>query len=147
MLRQFLVLVLLLFLLCGVAMCKVCTNHNTEIADHLRKSAASPYHGRPANVSSLDEFNWAKMSQKLQRFQVPIDFLKEMPLQAVRLDPKGLHGRAQQTTLEYLLMLDVDRLVWSFRNTSGLPTPGQPYGGWEDPGIDLRGHFVGQCNF
>ncbi|XWS41093.1 hypothetical protein CRYUN_Cryun17cG0050900 [Craigia yunnanensis] len=143
MLRQFLVLVLLLFSLCGAAMCKVCTNHNTEIADHLRKSAASPYHGRPANVSSLDEFNWAKMRQKLQRFQVHIDFLKEMPLQAVRLDPKGLHGRAQQTTLEYLLMLDVDRLVWSFRNTSGLPTPGQPYGGWEDPGIDLRGHFVG----
>jgi len=40
-------------------------------------------------------------------------------------------------------MLDVDRLLWSFRKTAGLPTPGTPYGGWEDPKIELRGHFVG----
>ncbi|KAK4407380.1 hypothetical protein Sango_0319000 [Sesamum angolense] len=35
-------------------------------------------------------------------------------LNDVRLDPSSLHGQAQQTNLEYLLMLDVDRLVWSF---------------------------------
>ncbi|XVE86304.1 hypothetical protein DITRI_Ditri18aG0024800 [Diplodiscus trichospermus] len=143
MLRQFLVLLLLLFSLYGSAIGKVCTNHNSEIADYLRKEAGSPYQGQPANVSSLDEFNWPKMRQKLQKFQVPNDFLKEMPLHAVRLDPNGLHGRAQQTNLEYLLMLDVDRLVWSFRKTADLPTPGQPYAGWEDPGCELRGHFVG----
>ncbi|KAK6259333.1 Beta-L-arabinofuranosidase [Theobroma cacao] len=138
---QFLILVF--FSLCGGAMCKVCTNHNYEIAEELRKAAASASHAQPANISSLDEFNWAKIEQKLQRFQVPRHFLKEIPLQAVRLDPKGLHGRAQQTTLEYILMLDVDRLVWSFRKTAGLPTPGQPYGGWEEPTGELRGHFVG----
>ncbi|KAG2499166.1 hypothetical protein HYH03_002747 [Edaphochlamys debaryana] len=41
-------------------------------------------------------------------------------------------------------MLEVDRLLWSFRKTAGLPTPGQPYiVSWEDPGCELRGHFVG----
>jgi DUF1680 family protein len=40
-------------------------------------------------------------------------------------------------------MLDVGSLVWNFRKTAGLPTPGKPYGGWEDPIEELRGHFVG----
>ncbi|KAL3519224.1 hypothetical protein ACH5RR_021813 [Cinchona calisaya] len=71
------------------------------------------------------------------------DFLKPVPLNDVRLDPNSDHGLAQQTNLEYLLMLEVDRLVWSFRNTAGLPTPGQPYGGWEAVDCELRGHFVG----
>jgi len=71
------------------------------------------------------------------------DFLKEVSLHDVRLHEGSLHARAQQTNLEYLLMLDVDRLLWSFRKTAGLPTPGTPYGGWEDPKIELRGHFVG----
>ncbi|GLT82213.1 hypothetical protein SLE2022_006180 [Rubroshorea leprosula] len=59
------------------------------------------------------------------------------------LDPTSFHWRAQQTNLEYLLLLDVDRLVWSFRKTAELPTPGQAYGGWEEPTGELRGHFVG----
>ncbi|KAF5937195.1 hypothetical protein HYC85_024701 [Camellia sinensis] len=71
------------------------------------------------------------------------DFLKEVSLHDVRLDPESKHGEAQQTNLEYLLMLDVDSLVWSFRKTAGLPTPGKGYGGWEDPTCELRGHFVG----
>ncbi|KAG2455135.1 hypothetical protein HYH02_000954 [Chlamydomonas schloesseri] len=41
-------------------------------------------------------------------------------------------------------MLEPDRLLWSFRKTAGLPTPGTPYiASWEDPGCELRGHFVG----
>lgn len=71
------------------------------------------------------------------------DFLKEVPLHDVRLEPDSMHGRAQQTNLEYLLMLDVDSLVWSFRTTAGLEAPGSPYGGWEKPTCELRGHFVG----
>lgn len=70
-------------------------------------------------------------------------FLKEVSLHDVRLDPESVHGVAQQTNLEYLLMLDVDRLVWSFRKTAGLETPGEPYGGWEAQDVELRGHFVG----
>ncbi|KAG9448456.1 hypothetical protein H6P81_008421 [Aristolochia fimbriata] len=70
-------------------------------------------------------------------------FLKEVSLHDVRLLPNSLQHRAQLTNLKYLLMLDVDNLVWSFRKTAGLPTPGHPYGGWEDPEVELRGHFLG----
>lgn len=71
-------------------------------------------------------------------------FLKEMSLHDVRIDPDSVHAQAQQTNLEYLLLLDLDRLVWSFRKTSGLQTIGEPYGGWEKPDCELRGHFVGE---
>ncbi|XP_051118639.1 uncharacterized protein LOC127242930 [Andrographis paniculata] len=72
-----------------------------------------------------------------------LGFLKEISLHDVRLSPNSIHGVAQQTNLDYLLLLDVDRLVWSFRKTAGLETPGEPYGGWEAPDVELRGHFVG----
>ncbi|KAJ0948877.1 putative beta-L-arabinofuranosidase, GH127 [Helianthus annuus] len=61
------------------------------------------------------------------------------------ITPESTHGQAQQTNLDYLLMLDVDSLVWSFRNTAGLPTVGTAYGGWESSDQELRGHFVGLC--
>ncbi|WOH00509.1 hypothetical protein DCAR_0519874 [Daucus carota subsp. sativus] len=81
---------------------------------------------------SLGEFNWTSRG-----------FLKEVELKDVRLEPNSIQGRAQQTNLEYLLLLDVDRLVWSFRKTAGLSAPGVAYGGWEAPDCELRGHFVG----
>lgn len=34
---------------------------------------------------------------------------------------------AEKTNLEYLEMLDPDRLVWSFRRQAGLPVVGEPY--------------------
>ncbi|OMO90628.1 Six-hairpin glycosidase-like protein [Corchorus capsularis] len=140
--RLFFILVLS-FSQWGAANCKVCTNFNTDIAEDKRKAAAAPHHEHPADIHSLDEFNWAKMKRKLERFKVPDHFLKQVPLHNVRLDPKGLHGRAQKMTLDYLLMLDVDRLVWSFRKTASLRTRGKPYGGWEKPEEELRGHYVG----
>lgn len=70
--------------------------------------------------------------------------LKEVSLHRITLAADSLHGIAQDTNLQYLLMLDVDNLAWSFRVTAGLPAPGSPYGGWEYPSSELRGHFVGQ---
>ncbi|CAN6230712.1 unnamed protein product [Urochloa humidicola] len=70
-------------------------------------------------------------------------FLSEASLHDVRLVPGSPYWEAQQTNLEYLLLLDVDRLVWSFRKQAGLTAPGTPYGGWEGPDVQLRGHFVG----
>ncbi|KAJ4971932.1 hypothetical protein NE237_005031 [Protea cynaroides] len=96
-----------------------------------------------------EELGWAmmyrrmKQSDELSNGQEAGNFLKELSLHNVRLDPRSIHGRAQLTNLEYLLMLDVDSLAWSFRKTAGLPTPGTPFGGWEDPTCELRGHFVG----
>ncbi|RVX12921.1 hypothetical protein CK203_010035 [Vitis vinifera] len=90
-----------------------------------------------------DEFSWAMMYRNMKNYDGSnSNFLKEMSLHDVRLDSDSLHGRAQQTNLDYLLILDVDRLVWSFRKTAGLSTPGLPYGGWEAPNVELRGHFV-----
>ena len=44
----------------------------------------------------------------------------------------------------YLLSLDPDRLLYNFRVNVGLSTSNAvPYGGWEAPGVQLRGHFVG----
>ncbi|KAL3850097.1 hypothetical protein ACJIZ3_011979 [Penstemon smallii] len=90
-----------------------------------------------------DEFNWNSIYRKIKNLGSEVGFLKEVSLHDVRLDPNSFHGLAQQTNLEYLLMLDVDKLVWSFRKTAGMETPGEPYGGWEAPNVELRGHFVG----
>jgi hypothetical protein len=76
-----------------------------------------------------------------------LTFLSEVSLHDVRLEPDTLYWRAQQTNLEYLLLLDVDRLVWNFRTQAGLTAPGTPYGGWEGPDVQLRGHFVGVLRY
>lgn len=94
------------------------------------------------------ELNWAMLYRKINKAGnsdgIESRFLKEFSLHDVHLDPnKSAQGRAQQTNLEYLLLLNVDSLVWSFRKQAGLDTPGVPYGGWEGPEIEIRGHFVG----
>ncbi len=43
----------------------------------------------------------------------------------------------------YLLALDSDRLLHTFRVNAGLPSTAKPLGGWEAPGVELRGHSVG----
>ncbi|KAI4322074.1 hypothetical protein L6164_021797 [Bauhinia variegata] len=118
----------------------------------------SHYHLTPTDESAWEDLlprkflkeeehnDWAVMYRTIKNmgvFNAPRGFLKEVSLHDVRLHKDSIHGRAQQTNLEYLLMLDVDSLVWSFRKTAGLPTPGTPYGGWEARTCELRGHFVG----
>ncbi|URE19346.1 DUF1680 domain containing protein [Musa troglodytarum] len=103
---------------------------------------------RKAGQPVVTELDWAMLYRAVKRPGLKSaanggNFLKEISLRDVRVDPSSVHGRAQQTNLEYLLLLDVDRLVWSFRKLAGLPTPGEPYLGWEDPNGQLRGHFVG----
>ena len=44
---------------------------------------------------------------------------------------------------KYILSLDPDRLLHTFRLNAGLPSKAQPLGGWESPGGGLRGHFMG----
>jgi DUF1680 family protein len=41
------------------------------------------------------------------------------------------------------LSLDPDRLLRNFRVNVGLPTDAKPYGGWEAPNCELRGHSLG----
>lgn len=165
-------LIVNLFLSCDLALSKECTNaflpalssHTLRYELQITTNQSwinemfSHYYLPPTDSSTWanviprkvlkedDESGWNIVYNNMlssSGFQVPTGLLKELPLHNVRLDQDSIHGRAQQTNLEYLLMLDVDRLVWSFRKTANLPTPGVAYGGWEAPNIDLRGHFVG----
>lgn len=65
-----------------------------------------------------------------------------VPRKRVRLCDSPIKDR-QVRNGEYLLSLDVDRLVHNFRVNAGLPSNANPYGGWESPECGLRGHFVG----
>jgi DUF1680 family protein len=64
------------------------------------------------------------------------------PLQDVRL-LDGPFKHAMDLDQQYLLALDVDRLLHNFRLNAGLPSTARPLGGWEEPKGELRGHFVG----
>ncbi|CAL5211526.1 unnamed protein product [Lathyrus oleraceus] len=164
-----LVYVCVAFMLCGCAAGRECTNSPTQSHtlqyelgtsknETWKKEVMSHYHVTPTDDSAWADLlprkllteehqrDWTVMYRKVKNlgvFKPPVGFLKEVPLEDVRLLDGSVHADAQQTNLEYLLMLDVDSLIWNFRKTAGLPTPGTPYGGWEAPGLELRGHFVG----
>lgn len=48
-----------------------------------------------------------------------------------------------ETNVRYLHSLTPDRYLWTFRKNAGLATPDKPYGGWEEPNCELRGHSIG----
>lgn len=50
---------------------------------------------------------------------------------------------AMRRDAEYLLDLEPDRLLHTFRLNAGLPSSAEPLGGWEEPKCELRGHFLG----
>ncbi|XP_017227080.1 uncharacterized protein LOC108202951 isoform X2 [Daucus carota subsp. sativus] len=162
---------LMFLMLYNVAFAKECTNIPTELSSHSlryqlqvstnqtwKDEMFSHYHLTPTDTSAWASLlprkifkeehrdSWMMLYRNIKNpgnSKVAGEFLKEVPLDNVRLDPSSIHGQAQQTNLEYLLLLDVDSLVWSFRKNAGLPTPGDAYGGWEAPNVELRGHFVG----
>jgi DUF1680 family protein len=55
----------------------------------------------------------------------------------------GEFKTAAEINQKYLASLSTDRLLHSFRLTSGLTSTAKPYGGWEKPDCELRGHFAG----
>jgi uncharacterized protein len=55
----------------------------------------------------------------------------------------GPFKHAMELDEQYLLALDVDRLLHNFRVNASLPSAAKPLGGWEAPDCELRGHFVG----
>jgi uncharacterized protein len=63
-----------------------------------------------------------------------------------RADVRLLGGQFlgnQQRDLAYLLFLDPDRMLRSFRLNYGLPARATPIGGWESPASMIRGHVTG----
>ncbi|MBE3071242.1 MAG: glycoside hydrolase family 127 protein [Planctomycetes bacterium] len=55
----------------------------------------------------------------------------------------GPFKKAMDLDREYLLSLDPDRLLHTFRLQAGLPSTAKPLGGWEEPKGELRGHSLG----
>jgi DUF1680 family protein len=74
----------------------------------------------------------------------PVVPLQAVPfeLEDVRLLP-GPFFHAMKLDQKYLLALDVDRLLHNFRRNAGLPSTARSLGGWEEPKVELRGHFTG----
>ncbi len=79
--------------------------------------------------------------KKINRERIAWEVLP-FPMKQVRLLP-GPCYTAQELNRRYLHSLPNDRLVYSFRQTAGLSTSAQPFGGWEKPDSELRGHFNG----
>jgi DUF1680 family protein len=68
--------------------------------------------------------------------------VRPFPLKNVRL-LDGPFREAMEKNRIYLRSLDASRLLHNFRLNAGLPSSAQPLGGWEEPKVELRGHFVG----
>lgn len=68
--------------------------------------------------------------------------LTTFPMKQVRL-LGGEVATAADINQRYLDSLKTDRLLHSFRLTAGITSSATPYGGWEKPDCELRGHFNG----
>jgi len=84
-----------------------------------------------ASVASADPAAM-KVARKAEPFAMPDVRLLDGPFRAAMLRDQ-----------KYLLSLDPDRLLLNFRVNVGLPSNAKPYGGWEDPDCELRGHSLG----
>jgi uncharacterized protein len=69
------------------------------------------------------------------------------PLADVRITG-GPFAHAHQKTSAYLLTVDPDRLLHSFRKNAGLEPKGKIYGGWENMGLagHSLGHYLSACS-
>lgn len=63
------------------------------------------------------------------------------PLSSIRLNSGTRLDSMMRLNSNYLLSIDNDRLLYYFRQTAGLSSPGTALGGWE--GLDVKGHFMG----
>ena len=67
---------------------------------------------------------------------------RAFPLSAVRLRPSPFRANQARNT-NYLMFLDPDRMLHTFRHNYGLPSRAKPVGGWERPASEVRGHCTG----
>lgn len=72
------------------------------------------------------------------------DLISPFPLNEIKLTPGSLYDKALNLNLDYILSLDVSRILHSFRLNAGLPSSAQPFtSSWEDPSCEVRGQFAG----
>jgi DUF1680 family protein len=83
-------------------------------------------------------------------FEAPLEFrrsnvplkVQPFPLKQVQLG-QGIFHDAAEWNRGYMDRLAADRLVHNFRLNAGLASNATPFGGWEEPKGELRGHFTG----
>jgi DUF1680 family protein len=92
-------------------------------------------------LTALSALAFASSANAAGKKEVPMA-LQPFDLKDVRLGD-GPCKAAQEANRKYLHLLDLDRLLYAFRQNAGLPTPGEPLGGWEKPDVEVRGHFPG----
>jgi len=68
--------------------------------------------------------------------------VRPFPLKQVRLG-EGPCKVAMEADRQYLHSLPPDRLLHTFRINAGISSSAQPFGGWEAPDCELRGHYAG----
>jgi len=68
---------------------------------------------------------------------------KPFALERVRL-LDGPFKKAMEKNQEYLLKVDVDRMLWPYHERAGMPTKGERYGGWakKDCVGQISGHYL-----
>jgi len=72
--------------------------------------------------------------------------LEFFPLAQLRLRPGTRFAAAERVNLQYLLNMPTDSLLFAWRALAKLPQPAGAVplrSGWEHPGSELRGHFLG----
>ena len=75
---------------------------------------------------------------------IPLPRAKAVRLREITLLDSSLFGGNQKRCLDYLQLLDCDRMLYHFRRTFGQDTlSARPPGGWEEPSGLLRGHSTG----
>ena len=67
---------------------------------------------------------------------------RPLPLSAVRVTGGPLK-HAQELDAEYLLKLEIDRMMAFYRKQAGLEPKAAGYGGWDGAGKNLTGHIAG----
>jgi uncharacterized protein len=67
---------------------------------------------------------------------------RAFPLTAVQLRASPFRANQARNT-NYLMFLDPDRMLHTFRHNYGLPSRAKPCGGWERPTSEVRGHCTG----
>jgi len=100
------------------------------VVDTLRAKAApesTRWRDRNGKIGSRERVSWQ---------------VEPFPLEQVRL-LDGPFKQQMEINNKWLLSLPPDRLLHTFRLTSGISSSAEPLGGWEKPDCELRGHFAG----
>ena len=95
-----------------------------------RATAAPAAQGKPTTPAAVRAFEHQMLRAR------------PLPLGNVRLTGGPLKN-AQDLTGAYLLSLDPDRMMASYRVRAGLPQKAEPYDGWDGGGRNLTGHIAG----